>query len=100
MTKRASPEQNPDIDDELEEDRMTAEEFAQARRDLGLSQRQLAYVLGTSERSIRKWESPDKFGPNPVAVRVVLWILEDGFQPPELLEVRSEAMGAVAASSL
>ncbi len=68
---------------------MTPLEFKQSREALGLSVRDLAYVLGTEERTVRKWETESGIGPNPVAVRAVSWILDHGFQPPELLEVRA-----------
>ena len=67
---------------------MTPIEFKQSREAMGLSVRDLAHVLGTEERTIRKWETENGIGPNPVAARAIKWLLEDGFQPPELLEVR------------
>lgn len=67
---------------------MTPIEFKHSREAMGLSVRDLAHVLGTEERTIRKWEVENGIGPNPVAGRAMKWMLEDGFQPPELLELR------------
>lgn len=67
---------------------MTPIEFKNSREAMGLSVRDLAYVLGTEERTIRKWETENGIGPNPVAARAVKWMLEDGFQPPELMDLR------------
>jgi DNA-binding transcriptional regulator YiaG len=65
---------------------MTPEEFRSARNALGLSQNQLAHLLGCDERTIRKWESEegrkDARAPNPIAVRVMGWFAS-GFRPPE-----------------
>jgi len=68
---------------------MTPDEFAQARRKLGLSQDQLARILGLGidgGRTVRRWEVPEGTTnarpPNPVAVRVVGWLL-DGFRPKD-----------------
>lgn len=65
---------------------MTDDEFREARRQLGLTQQQLARILDTAPRTIRKWETPaDKStarSVNPVAARVMRWMLE-GFRPPE-----------------
>ena len=66
----------------------TASEFKAVREDMGLSVRDLAHVLGTEERTVRKWEDERSFGPNPVACRVLRWMHQNGFQPAELLEVR------------
>lgn len=67
---------------------MTPSEFKHAREAMGLSVRDLAYVLGTEDRTIRKWEDEKGIGPNPVAARAVKWLFEDGIQPPELLDLR------------
>ncbi|MBP0614299.1 helix-turn-helix domain-containing protein [Jiella mangrovi] len=62
---------------------MTPTEFRQARRQLGLSASQLGEILNTDPRTIRRWEQDDETRPpNPVAVRVMRWMLE-GFRPPE-----------------
>ncbi len=68
---------------------MTPDEFARARRKLGLSQDQLARVLGLGTdggRTVRRWEAPEGTTnarpPNPVACRVMEWLLA-GFRPPE-----------------
>lgn len=64
--------------------------FKAARESIGLSVRDLAYVLGTREDTIRKWENPKGFGPNPVAVEAVRWIVEDGYVPKKLAEIRQD----------
>ena len=65
---------------------MTEDEFREARRKLGLTQGQLAKILDTAPRTIRKWETPaDKStarGVNPVAAQVMRWMLA-GFRPPD-----------------
>lgn len=65
---------------------MTEEEFREARRKLGLTQAQLAKILDTAPRTIRKWETAaDKStarGVNPVAAQVLRWML-DGWRPPD-----------------
>ena len=63
---------------------MTSNEFKRARQLLGLTQRQLAEVLGTSDVTIRKWEMRDDKSssrkPNPVASTAMQWML-DGYRP-------------------
>lgn len=64
---------------------MTPTEFRSARNALGLSQPQLAHVLGCDERTVRKWESEglaNSRAPNPIAVRAMTWFAS-GFRPPE-----------------
>ena len=62
---------------------MTPHDFKEARRKLGLSASQLGIVLNVDSRTIRKWEHADNTRPpNPIAVRVVTWML-DGYRPPE-----------------
>lgn len=65
---------------------MTPAEFKEARRKLGLSQRELGTLLDTSPVTIRKWETdPENSSsrkPNPVASKVMKWLL-NGFRPPE-----------------
>lgn len=64
---------------------MTPEDLKKARNTLGLSQVQLAHILGTNPRTVRKWETvsgPNARGVNPIAAQVVRWML-DGFRPPE-----------------
>lgn len=78
-------------------EKMTGDEFRQHREDMGLSVRDLAYVLGTREDTIRKWEK-DAIGPNPVAARALQWLVEDGYVPPELDEVRKSHVAQDAAS--
>lgn len=60
---------------------MTPTAFKQARHTLGLSVSQLAHILDTEPRSVRRWEDGSR-DPNPVACRVVAWML-DGYRPPE-----------------
>ena len=64
----------------------TAAEFKEARRRLGLTQAELAEILGTNDTTIRKWEAPAGAStsrpPNPIACRAVGWLLA-GFRPPE-----------------
>jgi DNA-binding transcriptional regulator YiaG len=62
---------------------MTPSEFKQARVTLGLSHAKLGRILGTAPRTVRYWE--DASGtrpPNPIACRVMEWMLS-GFRPPE-----------------
>lgn len=66
---------------------MTPEEFKAARERLGLSQEQLARVLGMGGdggRTVRRWEAPSGTSnardPNPIACTVVNWML-DGTLP-------------------
>lgn len=65
---------------------MTPTEFKEARRTLGLSQRELGALLDTSPVTIRKWETDagnaSSRKPNPVASKVMQWLL-GGFRPPE-----------------
>jgi len=61
-------------------------EFKEARRKLGLSQRELGALLNTSPVTIRKWETDAENSssrkPNPVASKVMQWLLE-GFRPAD-----------------
>ena len=62
---------------------MTPDQLKQARRKLRLTVRELAHILNTTERTLRKWETPFDDRPvNPVAARVVEWLLS-GFRPPQ-----------------
>lgn len=62
---------------------MTPSEFKEARANLGLSAAELAIILNTDPRTVRKWEYDDgKRPPNPIACRVMKWML-DGYRPPE-----------------
>lgn len=62
---------------------MTPTQFKAARKQLGLSQSEIADILNVHPRTIRKWETDDDTRPpNPIACRVVLWML-DGYQPPK-----------------
>lgn len=47
---------------------MTPEQFKEARTDLGLSQAQLAYKIGLSERAIRYYEHGGRSIPVPIAL--------------------------------
>lgn len=52
--------------------------FGQMRKRLGLSGAQLARILNVDPRTIRKWEAEDGStarDPNPVAVRVLEWMV-------------------------
>ena len=65
---------------------MEPEDFKAARRRLGLTQAELAHVLGTTPQTVRKYEMPadrsSARGVNPIAARVMRWLL-DGWRPPE-----------------
>ncbi len=65
---------------------MSPEQFKSARHELGLSLSQLAAILNVDDRTIRKWEAPEDTNsarpPNPIAVRVVQWMLA-GYRPPQ-----------------
>ena len=65
---------------------MPPDEFRQIMRQLGLTQRELARILDTSDTTIRKWLAHDGAstarGVNPVAAQVMRW-LRDGFRPPQ-----------------
>ena len=63
---------------------MTPEEFKEARRSLGLSASQLALILDVSKRAVWRWENPeDEREPNKTACRVLRWMIDHGFRPPE-----------------
>jgi len=64
------------------DDTRTPEGFKSARRELGLSQEDLAYVLGINDKTLRIWERDGDRGPNPAAARALIWFLE-GFRPSE-----------------
>lgn len=64
---------------------MTPDQFKEARQSLGLTLSELAAILNTDPRTIRKWEAVhgnSARAPNPVAVQVMGWML-GGFRPPE-----------------
>ena len=61
---------------------MTPQQFKEARHALGLTVRQLCHILDTNERSVRRWEDGTR-PPNPVACRVLGWLKDQGFRPPE-----------------
>jgi DNA-binding transcriptional regulator YiaG len=61
-------------------------EFKAARNGLGLTLLELALILDTDPRTVRKWEAATDRStaraPNPIAVRVLTWMV-DGYRPPE-----------------
>ena len=63
---------------------MTSEEFKEARRRLGFSLSQLGAVLNVDSRTIRRWEASEEVAsqrePNPVACRVMGWLLSGELQ--------------------
>ena len=85
---------------EVREDKQTARkgndqpawssrEFKKARRDLKLTVNELAKILNSNSRTVRLWEqeAEDTYDrsprpPNPIACRVLQWML-DGYRPPE-----------------
>ena len=74
---------------------MNHNEFRAAREALGLTQVQLAKILGVTPRAISHWEAdPDRVAtarkPYPTAVKAMEWML-DGFRPPEF--PRKKKMG-------
>ena len=68
---------------------MDHSEFRQARDRLGLSKEEAARILGTTERTITRWEaSPDTKQarrPNNAAARMMRWML-GGYRPPQASE--------------
>jgi DNA-binding transcriptional regulator YiaG len=61
---------------------MTPAEFKQARKELGLSVRDLAWVLNVGEKTIRIWERANDRAPAPTAVRCMVWF-QEGFRPAD-----------------
>jgi DNA-binding transcriptional regulator YiaG len=66
----------------------TPEGFKAARERLGLTQSDLARILGLGTdggRTVRRWEAPEDTSnsrpPHPAAVAAMRWML-DGFRPP------------------
>lgn len=55
---------------------MTPDQFKEARHTLGLSVSDVADILNTEPRTVRRWEDGTR-SPNPVAVRVMQWLLDD-----------------------
>ncbi|MEO0830738.1 MAG: helix-turn-helix domain-containing protein [Pseudomonadota bacterium] len=75
---------------------MTSDEFKEARLKLGLSLSQLAAILATDPRTIRKWEATsgtNARNPNPVAAQAMHWMLA-GFRPPEWPQKSDAPSGA------
>lgn len=72
---------------------MTPEEFKAARRALGLTQSQLARILGITPQTLRKYEMPPTRSTHrsvhPTVARAVNWLC-DGFRPPEWPTQRAE----------
>ena len=61
----------------------TSQEFKAAREKLGLSVNDLSFIIDTNPRTIIKWETDsDVRSPNPVACRIMEWML-GGYYPPE-----------------
>ena len=61
---------------------MTKQEFQEARHDLGLTQAQLAHVMGLSDgRAVRHWENGTRRIPGPV---IVLMQYLKVFGPPQM----------------
>jgi DNA-binding transcriptional regulator YiaG len=70
----------------LDIDTSTPEGFRETREDLGLSVAQVARLLQTNERTVKRWESEvgtaeDRLV-HPTAALVMDWFL-GGFRPPE-----------------
>lgn len=66
---------------------MNHDDFKAARAALGLTQVELAEILGVTPRAISHWEAdPDRVAtahkPYPTAVKAMEWML-GGFRPPE-----------------
>lgn len=62
---------------------LTPAQFKEARHTLGLSASRLGAILDVDPRTIRRWEQDvDGRPPNPIACRVMAWMLE-GYRPPE-----------------
>lgn len=65
---------------------MDPDEIKQARRKLGLTQAELAHVLGLSPVTLRRYEMhPDTNSARPVhptVARALRWLLA-GYRPPE-----------------
>lgn len=68
---------------------MTPSKFKEHRYDLALTQEELACILNTTARTIRRWETEDDPRPvNPIAIRVMEWMIWHKYEPIELLLVR------------
>jgi DNA-binding transcriptional regulator YiaG len=63
-------------------DTSTPEGFRRARGDLGLTVAQVARLLQTNERTVKRWESSDDRMVHPTAAMVMDWFA-GGFRPPE-----------------
>ena len=66
---------------------MSPDEFRQIQRQLGLTQRELAHILDTSDTTIRKWLADETAstarGVNPIAAQVMRWMRDGHLRPPE-----------------
>lgn len=60
---------------------MTPADFRQARKSLGLTQGQLAKLMGVDIRTVQKWEGGER-GIDPPAVRLLRAYL-DGYRPED-----------------
>ena len=62
---------------------MTTDEFKAARHSLGLSVAELAFVLNTNDRTLRRWIDGER-SVNPIAGEAMRWMTEDNYEPPRL----------------
>lgn len=60
---------------------MTPADFRQARKSLGLTQGQLAKLMGLAHRTVQKWEGSER-KIDPAAVRLLRAYL-DGYRPED-----------------
>lgn len=71
--------------------RKTPQDFRKARQALDLTQADLADILGVQSMTVTRYEFPpdaeNARPPSPAACLILDWML-DGFEPPELAEVR------------
>jgi len=63
-------------------DTSTPEGFSEARQHLGLTIPEVARILATSERTVRRWETDETRPVHPTASVAMDWFL-DGFRPNE-----------------
>lgn len=60
---------------------MTPADFRQARKSLGLTQGQLAALMGVAHRTVQKWEGGER-GIDPPAARL-LQAYQAGYRPED-----------------
>lgn len=60
---------------------MTPAEFRQSRKSLGLTQGQLAALIGVDRRTVQKWEGAER-DMHPAAVRL-LGAYSEGYRPQD-----------------